>query len=529
MATLSNAQKLRFAQLLSDQEWRLDNLYWVVDEHGQEVQFKLNPTQRFLYKNLWFLSVILKSRQHGVTTLILLLWLDFCLFSENIQCGIVAHNREDAEYIFENKAKFAFKNLSRHDPLMRDFLLSYLSVSTDTANEMRFSTGSVLRVATSLRSGTFQFVLISELGKICAKYPDKADEIVSGTFNAVHAGNHIVVESTAEGRTGHFFRICSLARDLAYSKKKLSSLDWRFFFFGWHDDPRNQLDMEQTETTEWREYFDMVESQIARKLNRRQKNWYIAKSRTMGDKMKQEHPSTPEEAFEKNLVGSYYGSQMIQVRKEKRIGRVPYEPSLPVVTSWDLGISSENTTNIIFTQVHFNEKRIIDYYENHSEGFQHYVRVLREKGYVYTCHFLPHDVNVKEMGTGKLRINVLQSLMPGERIIPVPRLSVEDGIEAVRNLLASCWFDEEKCGKLITALDEYRREWDDKNGVFRVKPLHNMASNAADAMRMLAVVMGTYYTPENVRQGKHLTFRDDEDDYEMDHRHADSVNRVTGY
>jgi hypothetical protein len=153
------------------------------------------------------------------------------------------------------------------------------------------------------------------------------------------------------------------------------------------------------------------------------------------------------------------------------------------------------------------ENRFIDYYEINGEGLHHFAKVLQEKGYVYGDHYLPHDVSVKELGTGKTRIETLEKLGL-TNIVVVSReldLSEEDGIEAVRNLLASSWFDEARCAQGIAALDAYRKEWDEKVGGFRARPVHDWSSHPADALRTFA--MG--YSPRAVVQGKRNNRRRD--------------------
>jgi hypothetical protein len=162
---------------------------------------------------------------------------------------------------------------------------------------------------------------------------------------------------------------------------------------------------------------------------------------------------------------------------------VPWEPQLPVVTAWDLGM--DDATAIWFVQVHRRELRVIDYYETSGVGLEHYTRELDRKPYTYGDHLLPHDAKVRELGTGKSRLEILHSL--GLRASVVPMLSVEDGIAAARSVLPRCWFDEEKCGRGLKALRSYRTEYDEKAGVFRSRPLHDWSSHGADAFRSLAV------------------------------------------
>jgi hypothetical protein len=188
-------------------------------------------------------------------------------------------------------------------------------------------------------------------------------------------------------------------------------------------------------------------------------------------------------SFDAPLVGSYYGNAMARLLADGKITGVPYEPRLEVHTSWDLGMG--DSTSIIFFQRHGGEIRIIDYYESSGEGLAHYVKILKEKEYIYGEHIAPHDIQVREMGTGKSRLEVAREL--GIRFRVAANLRIDDGIEAVRTTLPKCYFDEKKCSHLIEALRQYRKDFDEKNKVFRDRPLHDWTSHPADAMRYLAV------------------------------------------
>jgi hypothetical protein len=221
--------------------------------------------------------------------------------------------------------------------------------------------------------------------------------------------------------------------------------------------------------------------------------------------MKREYPSTPEEAFEASIRGAYYAVQMAKVREQKRICRVPHETGLPVNVAWDLGMDDQ--TVLIFHQQVGPENRIFDYYENNGEALSHYVQVMQGKPYIYGEQYLPHDVAVRELGTGKSRLEQLEAL--GVKNIHVVQrelsMTEEHGIDAVRAMLGSCWFDEQNCDPLISALDAYQKEWDDKIGGFRQRPLHNWASHPADAMRMLCLG----HSPKRIIKGKKSNRRRD--------------------
>ena len=189
-------------------------------------------------------------------------------------------------------------------------------------------------------------------------------------------------------------------------------------------------------------------------------------------------------SFEAAIQGAYYAQEMKTAKTENRITSVPYDPATSVITSFDLGIG--DSTAIWFAQFVGQEIHLIDYYENSGVGLDHYAKILHEKGYHYEAHILPHDVRVKELGTGKSRLETLDSL--GIYNIEIaPRLSIDDGIQATRSLLNRCWFDQEKCERGIEALLQYRREFDEKLKSWRGRPLHDWTSHGADSFRYLAV------------------------------------------
>jgi hypothetical protein len=188
-------------------------------------------------------------------------------------------------------------------------------------------------------------------------------------------------------------------------------------------------------------------------------------------------------SFEGVAFGAYYGKQLTQAEKEGRITRVLYEPELGVETWWDLGIG--DSTAIWFTQSVGREIRVIDYLEASGEGFPYYAKALQAKPYVYSKHHAPHDIEVRELGSGRSRKETAQSL--GLVFNVVPNLPIEDGIEAARSILARCWFDKEKCERGLNALGSYHKAYDEKLRDWKTHPNHDWSSHAADAFRYLAV------------------------------------------
>lgn len=175
---------------------------------------------------------------------------------------------------------------------------------------------------------------------------------------------------------------------------------------------------------------------------------------------------------------------MGEADKEGRLTLVAYDPSIPVHTAWDLGMS--DSTSIWFVQARpGGTYGVIDYYEASGEGLDHYARILDEKGYKYGTHIAPHDIRVRELGTGKSRMEIARGL--GIRFVIAPNIPVQDGINAVRTTLPLCWFDADKCEAGIEALRHYRREFHERMKDFSSRPVHDWTSHAVDAFRYFAV------------------------------------------
>ncbi len=201
-------------------------------------------------------------------------------------------------------------------------------------------------------------------------------------------------------------------------------------------------------------------------------------------------------SFDAAILGAYYGHQLEAAQDEGRICSVPVEAAVPVHTAWDLGMG--DSTSIWFYQQVGREIRLVDFYEANGVGLDHYAEVLQNKGYLYGDHILPHDAEVRELGTGRSRIETLQGLGINPRI--APKLNVEDGINAVRRILPRCWFDEKNCDHGLECLKQYRAEYDEKRRGFRPRPVHDWTSHAADSFRYLAVALQeTATTTVNLR------------------------------
>lgn len=471
---------------LKSQRWRLDNLYTVKNEYGLIVPFKLRWVQQHFFDNAHNREIILKARQQGFSTFIDLWMLDECLWRRNVRAGIVADTLDNAKNLLREKIYLPYDNLPA--PLRERFPMKERNVES-----CEFENGSRIDVGVSLRGGTYQFLHVSELGPLSVKRPDKAKEVKTGALNTVHGLNRAVIESTGYGgQEGVFYQMCDSARG---NPGPLTELDFQFEFYAWWMDGKNQLEAAVHVDDRLKEYFAKL-ALVGIPLTPKQKSWYVVKEREQGPDMKNEHPSTPEEAFAVTLEGTYYTLQLARALDEGRITKVPLTTGRPVHTFWDLG--EHDDTVIWFVQFVGNFIHVIDCYSNSGEQPEHYVQVLQarglEMGYEYGDHYMPHDVRVKVFGMAKTRIE--QFLDLGIQPEIVPGIGVQDGINLVRRMLDFCIFDGERCEPGLRSLRNYRKEWDANRGCFKDKPRHDFASHAADAFRYLAVTWKAEYGVE---------------------------------
>tara|TARA_R110002167_G_scaffold80853_1_gene221875 strand:+ start:196 stop:1707 length:1512 start_codon:yes stop_codon:yes gene_type:complete len=466
---------------LQDWKWRLNNLYTFVDWDGEKRIFTMNKAQEMLFDEMHQKNIILKARQWGITTYKIIFMLDAILWRPDIRCLFVAHTREDAGKIFESKVRYAYDNLpswvKEHRPILK---ANAGELKVDHGN----SSWSSLEVGTSGRGGTYEYIHISELGKIAARDPLKAGELISGTLNA-GANAKITIESTAEGDHGVFFDMCTKAELDKLTGKKLNRLDYKFFFLSWIGHPNyvfsDQETAEEPITQETRSYFkdfDATENEIA---------WYQAKKKEQGDKMPQEFPTTPEEAFSKPMEGAFYAKHVRAMLEAGRIGEVEWDPEHPVFTYCDIG-HSDYTVNL-YVQYIGRDIRIFDSYvgdsKHENNDMKDMIDDMRSKPYKYAAHIAPHDMNVFEWGIGMTRKQQALDNFGVLFELADKKVSREDGIEAVKHLFPRFVLNKDRCGRILSGMRAYRREMN-ADGSFSNRPNHD-GSDFVDPLRYLAV------------------------------------------
>ncbi len=492
---------------LSDPWWRLTSgaLYKIMikGDDGEEnlvLPFIPNDSQLDLLENMHTRNIVLKARQLGFTTLIAIYFLDCALFRDNVRAGIIAQAEEVAKTIFRDKIQFAYMNLP---PLLREGM----PLGRDSRSELLFAhNNSSIRVGTSMRSGTLQYLHVSEFGKIGAKFPDRAIEVVTGSIPSVPANGVVFIESTAEGQEGEFFKMSKRAEKLSISGAVLSKKDFRFHFYPWWVESKYRLEPKNIVMTEKdHRYFDNVEVAMGTIIDIKQRAWWCSTrdSEFSGEeeKMWQEYPSTPKEAFQKSTEGCYYTVQLTALRKQGRITSVPYRPGNPVNTFWDIG--NGDGTAIWFHQRIGQHDNFIKFVEGWGEPYSHYVSEMQKTGWIWGSHYLPHDGNHAKQGmNSNLSPKKMLEQLGLKNIEIVKRVEdISHGIQATRGAFATCWFDEAECKDGIVHLDSYKKTWSETNQRFTDLPKHDIHSEAADAFRQFA-------------QGYEVDSDDDDDDYE---------------
>lgn len=469
--------------LMADPWWRLRSLYSIITDDGAEMRFSPNEEQSYLYQNLWYRNIVLKARQLGFTTFIDLLALDQCLFNSNFTAVVIADSLENATKIFRKKIAFPYERLPA---LVREIA----PTAKATASEMIFENGASISVTTSARSGTANFLHVSEMGKIARKYPEKAREIVTGSFEAVPKDGMILVESTAEGKAGWFHDTVNDSHKRQLSKGKETQLDWRLHFFPWWSKGDYTLDPEGVGISkEMQDYFTNVELKLKRKLSREQKSWYVKKTATLKDDMKREYPASVEEAFEQSTEGFIYAKELLLSRELGRIGKVPHRAGIAVNTYWDLGVNDINA--IWLHQRVGSMNRFIKYIYASNEGMAYYWRELEKwreaTGAKWGKHFLPHDGDARIQGHEvTTRKQILEECGARDVKIVTRTPDLRTAIDLVKRALPECEFDEAECADGLSALENYSREWDESRGTWASQPRHDWASNGSDAFRQFA-------------------------------------------
>ena len=455
------------------------------DEPDIAVPFVPNRAQRRFIEKMWTRNIILKARQMGFSTLIEIMALDHALFNKDQEVVVIAHTKDAATKLYRKKVCFAYDNLPE---AIRDMCPTIERSQT----QMVFANGSSIEVTSSARGGTPHFLHISEMGKIAAKFPDKAVEITTGSLQGVPKNGMVFIESTAEGKAGQFYDLSMRAQRLLMQAVALSMTDYRFHFFPWFSDPGYVLDPSNVRiTSRDHDYFDKIEGESGQAIQIEQRAWYVSKRdndfMTTPDLMWREYPSTAEECWQSSTEGKILAQVMAICRRDHRIRQVPVLRHLPVNSFWDIG-ATDDTVCWLHQSVGMMD-HWVNYREGSGEGFLAFILWMESLGYVWGTHFLPHDASSKVNGieTPTSMVTQLRATRPSWTWRVVPRTpTIQHGIDQLRNDFSTYVFDETNCKQGLAHLDNYSREWNTRLQVWGDQPRHDEHSHAADAIRQKA-------------------------------------------
>jgi hypothetical protein len=409
------------------------------------------------------------------STFAVLYILDEAIFNNNLTAGIVSYSRDHAEHIFKKIIGHAVDELR---PMARELA----GVVQRSTKEITFKNGSTLRVDTTLRGGAYQLVLVSEFGKTCARNPLKAQEVVTGTLNAISKDSTCIIESTGEGNEGYYTDMVNIASQ--HENKDLSPLQYKLFFFNWLEEDSYVSNKKIEYEVALTDYFDDLEKKLNTKITQQQRNWYAEKRLDQGDKMRQEFPSTVSEAF-LSSSDAYYFQQCIELAyQEKRcVYNSLYDAIEQVYIAMDIGVN--DLTVITFFQIVHGEIRIIDYYEDNNKGVDFYSNfLLQDKPYIYNTVFLPHDAAHRDgiVVENTYERDFRRYFQHTEtKFIVLPRTDKNLNISNAKIKFSRCVFNVKKVKPFIDVINKYRKKWSEQYGKYLDEPCKNDATHHADS------------------------------------------------
>ncbi len=476
------AQNPDHREQLRNPIYRMSNLYRIVDRDGNDRKFTPNAVQHEVFTNLHQRNLILKARQLGMSTASVLYLLDQCIWTHNLSAGIVSYSLEHAQHIFKRIIGYALDHQRKG---------LKVAIVNRSAREITFANGSVLRVDTTLRGGAYQLVLVSEFGKTCARNPQKAEEVITGTLQAVPVEGTVIIESTGEGSDGYFAEMVFNAS--RRGNDDLSPLDYKLHFFPWTSEPQYTLPNKVNYDVTLTDYFDDTEQETGITITQPQRNWYATQAKVLGDKIKQEYPSTISEAFLSSSDAYYYAEAIAKAYKDNRcLFTSLYDALMPVYVAMDIGLN--DLTVILFFQICHGEIRVIDYYEDKNKDVDFYAKyLLQDKRYLYHTIFLPHDsVKRDPFDIENSYEREFRRLFSGTntRFHVLKRMDKQLSISHSRVKLERCVFNLSRVKPWLDQLAKYRKTWNEGQGRYDEKPWHNISSNYADAYQYMAQAVG---------------------------------------
>jgi hypothetical protein len=470
---------------LANPLWRLRNLYHIKRaDDGRIIRYEPRPEQQRVYDMLFKEGVkrliILKARRLGMSTALDVLLTDQMLWNAGTQCSLVDQTAADAERKLATIAKVALDNLP--------------PVALQCIEKLRDS-GSILEVSVAgeaassffaglrARGGTNNWLHLSEWGVIQADDPRRSEEILTGAIPSAEHGRIIVETTWKGGRGGHLWEIVKAALETPEEAK--TDKDWRVVFFPWWKDETYRVEGDvATISPAISAYLDGMEQTTGHTFSPQQRLWYDRQARDLGLFIYREFPTTLDECFKSPVEGAIYAGELDKLRASGAISAFKYDNSTLVHTAWDLG-SPVNTVVWYFQVIRGNEIRVIDCDMDLDLTPVQRVAHMQAKGYPLGHHFLPHDAAATRT-SGKADAQVYtEAGLANVRVLPRTH-DIWVGINACLQMFPRFSFRLPACERGLDALANYAYKRSSATGIVVQEPVHNWASHAADALRMIA-------------------------------------------
>jgi hypothetical protein len=334
------------------------------------------------------------------------------------------------------------------------------------------------------RGGTNQLLHISEWGTFALDDPKRSEEILTGAIPSAEHGTVIVETTWKGGRGGHLWELVKGAMETPEEQK--TDKDWRVVFYPWWNDPTYWLNGDSsTVSPVINQYLDEMEKATGHTFTPQQRLWYDRQSRDLGMFIFREFPTTVEECFKSPVEGAIYAPELDKLRAAGAIAPMKVDNSYPVHTSWDIG-SPINTVTWYWQLTAGNEVRVIDVDLDLDLTPVQRVAHMNAKGYNFGNHYLPHDAAAQKNTSGRSDEAELRAAgLNNTRIVPRTH-DIWIGINRLQQMLPRFSFRLPHCEAGITALSNYAYKRASATGIVVHEPIHNWASHAADALRMLA-------------------------------------------
>lgn len=520
-AAASATTQAEILRLMKDKWWRMNNLYLILDERGVVFQFKMRHEQESFYKTRHDKNFVPKARKLGMSTLIVLDYLDRCLFTANYRCGVIDLKEADAQSKLAI-ARFAYDHGPIDHPdlgirfMWKKLIHKLNPLINPSLSKLEWKNGSIYTAGTSYTGKTPLALHISEFGPIASQFPKVAENIVRGSINAVPMGGTTDIETTMEGgRIGECYHIFQQAK-AATKHEELTQLDWRMHFFSWLGHPSYRLQGRRPNLQATMDYFAKLQTTHGAWIEKNfgwkdgvvpcdRQAWWEKKRIDLRDLIWQQYPTVIDECDMAAVIGQIY-PEMAQVRNERRVLAFNPEPHLPFFVSTDLG-KTKNTAMWLHQPAGKNHNVIDCAFGETADptgplGAAWMAAVIRkwEDTYGFIAQVLvPHDANITDKASAMTYVEALvKCQIPRAKITVVPRTTdVWVGVDAVHRMLPNVWFHS-RCDEPTRAadggeypsgvarLENYRVKMTTEGGEQRTPHKDGVCDHAADGFRTFA-------------------------------------------